>query len=199
MAVSTKKIKGHRGFTAWILVVLGIFFLALILRGFYLYEYAKSPHWDLLTLDPNVHDLLARATAEEVAFDEVADRLVMMLRQTAAPEVAALEITRTGTFGTTSADQATALSMALVELLANAVEHGAGPVQLHSERDAEGLHVVVSDGGPGFPEGFSLAESPRLGLRIVDTLVTEELRGSLVIRRAGERTEVALDLGAIVA
>ena len=106
-----------------------------------------------------VHDLLARATAEQVEFDEVADRLVLMLRQTVAPEVGGLEITRTGTFGTASADQATALSMALVELLANAVEHGSGPVRLHSERDAEGLHVVVSDAGPGFPEGFSVAGS----------------------------------------
>jgi two-component sensor histidine kinase len=144
-----------------------------------------------------VHDLLARASAEEVLFDEVADRLLSMVRQTAAPELGDVEIVRTGTFGTTTADQATALSMALVELLANAAEHGAGQIRLDSTRDAEGMHVVVSDGGPGFPEGFVVADSPRLGLRIVDTLVSEELRGTLAIRRAGQRTQVHLDVPAV--
>jgi two-component sensor histidine kinase len=56
---------------------------------------------------------------------------------------------------------------------------------------------VVSDGGPGFPEGFVVADSPRLGLRIVDTLVSEELRGTLAIRRAGQRTQVHLDVPAV--
>jgi len=57
-----------------------------------------------------------------------------------------------------------------------------------------GLHVVVSDRGPGFPAGFEVASSPRLGLRIVDTLVREELDGTLTLGRVGEATEVAVDL-----
>lgn len=60
--------------------------------------------------------------------------------------------------------------------------------------DEAGLHVVVSDEGPGFPEGFELGSSPRLGLRIVDTLVREELAGALSLGRLGERTVVAVDL-----
>jgi two-component sensor histidine kinase len=84
--------------------------------------------------------------------------------------------------------------MALVELLANAVEHGADDVELRSARDTAGLHVVVSDWGPGFPEGFEVASSPRLGLRIVDTLVREELNGTLTLGRVGDCTEVAVDL-----
>jgi two-component sensor histidine kinase len=141
-----------------------------------------------------VHDLLAQASAEEVAFDDVADRLVDMVRHTAAPEMGDRSIRRAGGFGTVGADRATALSMALVELLANAVEHGAGEVVLDSSTDAEGLHIVVSDDGPGFPQGFAIAASPRLGLRIVDTLVTEELRGALTLGRRDARTIVALDL-----
>ena len=141
-----------------------------------------------------VHDLLAQASAEQVAFDDVAERLVAMVRQTAAPEMGQRRILRTGTFGVATAERATALSMALVEILANAVEHGAGDVELHSEVDDAGLHVVVSDAGPGFPEGFALAESPRLGLRIVDTLISEELRGTLTLGRAGGRTRVSVDL-----
>jgi two-component sensor histidine kinase len=143
-----------------------------------------------------VHDLLAQTSAEEVPFDDVADRLIAMVRQTAAPEMGQRSIVRRGTFGTVSADRAAALSMALVELLANAVEHGAGDVELDSGGAAEGRWVTVSDEGPGFPSGFRLAESPRLGLRIVETLVTEELRGRLAMGRSDGRTQVRLDLPA---
>jgi two-component sensor histidine kinase len=117
-----------------------------------------------------------------------------MVRQTSAPDMGARRIVRTGSFGEVPAEQATALAMALVELLANAVEHGADDVELRSARDEVGLHVVVSDRGPGFPEGFEVASSPRLGLRIVDTLVREELNGTLTLGRVGEVTEVAVDL-----
>jgi hypothetical protein len=41
-----------------------------------------------------------------------------------------------------------------------------------------------------------VASSPRLGLRIVDTLVREELKGTLTLGRVGEATEVAVDLPA---
>jgi len=141
-----------------------------------------------------VHDLLAQASTEEVPFDAVADRLVTMVRQTSAPDMGARRVVRTGSFGEVPAEQATALAMALVELLANAVEHGADDVELRSARDNAGLHVVVSDRGPGFPEGFEVASSPRLGLRIVDTLVREELNGTLTLGRVGDCTEVAVDL-----
>jgi two-component sensor histidine kinase len=56
--------------------------------------------------------------------------------------------------------------------------------------------VSVTDEGAGFPEGFAVADSPRLGLRIVETLVAEELRGRLVLGRQRGRTEVRLDLAA---
>jgi two-component sensor histidine kinase len=141
-----------------------------------------------------VHDLLAQASTEEVPFDAVADRLVTMVRQTSAPDMGTRRIERTGSFGEVPAEQATSLAMALVELVANAVEHGEDDVTLHSSRDVAGLHVVVSDRGPGFPPGFQVASSPRLGLRIVDTLVREELKGTLTLGRVGERTEVAVDL-----
>ncbi len=141
-----------------------------------------------------VHDLLARASTEEVRFDAVADRLVTMVRQTSAADAGQRMTVRTGTFGEVSADEATALAMALVELLANAIEHGAADVELSSHRDEAGLHIAVTDGGVGFPDGFTVPASPRLGLRIVDTLIREELDGTLTIGRDRDRTTVSIDL-----
>ncbi len=127
-------------------------------------------------------------------FDDVADRLVGMIRQTATPDGDDRSIVRTGSLGEVPAERATALSMALAELLANAVEHGQGEIRLDCWGDVAGLHLVVTDAGPGFPDGFAIADSARLGLRIVDTLIREELRGSLTFERAEGRTNVRVDL-----
>ena len=55
------------------------------------------------------------------------------------------------------------------------------------------LHVTVADNGRGLPEGFDLDASERLGLQIVRTLATGELRGTIELRtRAGGGTEAVL-------
>ena len=79
-------------------------------------------------------------------------------------------------------------------LISNAIEHGAADVELSSHRDEAGLHIAVTHGGVGFPDGFTVSASPRLGLRIVDTLIREELDGTLTIGRDRDRTTVSIDL-----
>jgi two-component sensor histidine kinase len=72
--------------------------------------------------------------------------------------------------------------MVLTELVQNAVEHAAAArISVEVERGEEVLTVVVVDDGQGLPEGFVLADSERLGLRIVRTLVEGELRGSIAL------------------
>ena len=62
----------------------------------------------------------------------------------------------------------------------NAVEHAAaGRIDVDVERTANALTIVVRDDGQGLPAGFELAESTRLGLKIVRTLVEGELRGTI--------------------
>ena len=116
------------------------------------------------------------------------------IRQTASPDGADRSIVRSGSLGEVAAERATALSMAVAELLANAVEHGEGEIGLECWADEAGLHVVVSDAGRGFPADFAIADSARLGLRIVETLVREELRGSLSLHSAGGWTQVRVDI-----
>jgi two-component sensor histidine kinase len=48
------------------------------------------------------------------------------------------------------------------------------------------LHVTVADNGRGLPTGFDLEASERLGLQIVRTLATGELRGTIELRRRAE-------------
>ena len=145
-----------------------------------------------------VHETLSLALDEEVAFDGIADRVLAMCAEVAAPE-ADVVVRRSGSFGTLPAEVATPLAMVLTELVQNAVEHGfpSGPgrIDVRAARDADGLAVHVEDDGAGLPPGFALATSTRLGLQIVRTLVEGELRGSLALAaRPGGGTSAVVRL-----
>ncbi len=138
-----------------------------------------------------VHETLALALDEHVHFDDIADRVLAMCAEVAAPE-ATVAVVRTGEFGVLPAEVATSLAMVLTELVQNAVEHAGGTqVTVQVTRVEAGLTVVVRDNGVGLPEGFSLDASGRLGLRIVRTLVEADLGGTLELGRADQRGTAA--------
>jgi two-component sensor histidine kinase len=136
-----------------------------------------------------VHETLSMSNDEAVEFDGIVDRVA-----TAATEVAGAEATvtlrRQGRFGVLPAEIATPLVMVLNELLLNAVEHGLageeGEVVVATHRFRRQLHVTVADTGRGLPPGFDASTSQRLGLQIVRTLATGELRGSIELRPRSE-------------
>jgi two-component sensor histidine kinase len=132
-----------------------------------------------------VHETLSQALQDVVPFDDIADRVLVMCADVAAPE-SSVEVRRTGGFGELPAEVATVLALVLTELVQNAVEHAypdaaAGRIEVHADRSERGLRVTVTDQGAGLPAGFDLAASPRLGLRIVRTLVDGELRGTIAL------------------
>ena len=150
-----------------------------------------------------VHERLSQAVDESVPFDGVADQVLAMCAEVAAPE-STVQVRRTGSPGRLPADVATALAMVLTELVQNAVEHGfggagRGQVDVAFERTDDALVVTVTDDGRGLPPGFHLDGSTRLGLQIVRTLVEGELRGTLQVEPAGSagaRARLTLPLAA---
>jgi two-component sensor histidine kinase len=146
-----------------------------------------------------VHETLSGALDQSVRFDEIADRIVVMVADVTANE--RVRLARRGTFGVLPSEVATPLAMVISELLQNAVEHGfseparAGLVELVVDRGKSALHVEVVDDGRGLPAGFDAAASDRLGLQIVRTLVETELGGSLAIAdRSGGGAVAAIDV-----
>ena len=119
------------------------------------------------------------AQLDEADFDEIADRIVALTRDLAG----GAEVRRTGSAGRLPLGAVTPLAMVLAELLSNAVQHGLagqpGLVTLQLERSGRRITAEVRDDGVGLPEGFSPAHSAGLGLRIVRTLVAEELSGAV--------------------
>ena len=147
-----------------------------------------------------VHETLSQAFDETVDFDDVADRLRLMVAEVSS-QGAQVASTRRGTFGTLSAETATPLAMVLTEVLQNAVEHGfgdrTGEIVVTAQRLVGRLHVTIEDDGIGLPEGFDLDASTSLGLSIVRTLVESELDGLLDLGPGHTGgTRVSLDLPA---
>jgi two-component system, sensor histidine kinase PdtaS len=143
-----------------------------------------------------VHETLAMSSDEVVEFDDIVDRVAVAATEVALSE-SRVDVRREGGFGTLPAEIATPLAMVLNELLLNAVEHGftaglAGEVVVRAQRSRRELRVSVVDTGRGLPEGRGAA-AEGLGLQIVRTLVTGELRGTISLRaRDGGGTEVVL-------
>jgi two-component system, sensor histidine kinase PdtaS len=149
-----------------------------------------------------VHETLSQEVHDEVAFDEIADRLGAMVTDVGA-RADRIVVRRTGSFGVLPNESATALAMVLTELLQNAVEHGypddeqTGSISVEPQRLAGRLRVTVDDDGVGLPDGFDPDASLNLGLSIVRTLVESELGGLLELRagpQCGARVVVDVPL-----
>ncbi|GAA3520446.1 sensor histidine kinase [Actinocatenispora rupis] len=147
-----------------------------------------------------VHETLSFTSDEAVEFDTIVDRVASMAGEVAAAE-SKVVFRREGTFGVLPAEVATPLVMVLNELLQNAAEHAyppgeSGEVVVSARRRRRQVDVTVCDAGSGLPDGFDLDRSDRLGLQIVRTLVTGELRGTIELRPRdpGPGTEAVLSI-----
>jgi two-component sensor histidine kinase len=135
-----------------------------------------------------VHETLSVSMDERVDFDEVVDRLLVMLSDVMGSS-GRIVARRSGSFGEVPAESATTLVLVLTELVQNAVEHAfpdgaAGHVYVEARRSRDRLAVTVRDDGVGLPTGFESQVADRLGLQIVRTLVAAELGGSVEFRPA---------------
>jgi two-component sensor histidine kinase len=140
-----------------------------------------------------VHDLLATGGAGDVPFAEVVDRVIAMIAELAPAYGAGdVRITRDGSCGALSADVTTPLAMATTELIQNAVEHAnAQHIRVFLTRRGNAVQVRVQDDGVGIPMP---ASGDGLGLSIVESLMTGELRGSFTIHGDTSGTVATLDL-----
>jgi len=150
-----------------------------------------------------VHESLTADVGEQVDFDAIVDRIIGLVGDLAPAYAGGAEpphISRVGTLGQLTADQATPLAMAVSELLHNAVEHaGASMITVTLERRVSYGHdvvdVVVGDDGQGLPSGFD-ANDTGLGLSIVQSLVTGDLRGTCDFTGTAEGTQVTMEFPA---
>ncbi len=138
-----------------------------------------------------VHEILSQEVANDVPFEDVVRPLVRVVEESFSSREQPLAFTVTGDAGTLATHVATPLAVVLSELMHNAVEHGFSRIeQLRPEVTIEfadagdHLRVLVTDNGAGVPEDFDVAESAGLGLTIVQSLVENDLGGTISIQRS---------------
>ena len=145
-----------------------------------------------------VHDTLATGISQEVNFDEVFDRILLMVTELASAHGQNVRTIIDGKFGMLQAEQSTPLAMSLTELVSNAIEHGlaerSGVVHISAERRQKKLEITVSDNGQGIAAN---SIGTGLGTQIVRTLIEGELRGSIhwsSPREGGARVAITIPL-----
>jgi two-component system, sensor histidine kinase PdtaS len=143
-----------------------------------------------------VHDTLSEGLNQNVDFDAVFDRVLLLVAEVASSRNTTVHPKFSGSFGILPSEYATPLALALTELVTNAVEHGLagrdGEVAITAKRTDDELRVKVRDDGVGLPEG-QVGEG--LGTQIVRTLIQGELSGSIDWHTAiGSGTEVTIEI-----
>ncbi|MDE2591809.1 MAG: PAS domain-containing sensor histidine kinase [Actinomycetales bacterium] len=127
-----------------------------------------------------VHDTLSEGVNQDLNFDEVFDRVLMLTSEVAASSNTTVRTMIDGKFGMLKSDLATPLAVALTEVVTNAIEHGladrSGVVHINAERKPKSLNITVSDNGRGL-EGGVVGQG--LGTQIIRTLIQGELRGTI--------------------
>jgi two-component sensor histidine kinase len=144
-----------------------------------------------------VHDTLSEGLNQNVDFDTVFDRVLLLIAEIATGHNTTVHPKSTGSFGVLPSEYATPLALALTELVTNAVEHGLagraeGEVEIIAQRTDEMLSVKVRDNGVGLAEG---KVGSGLGTQIVRTLIQGELGGSIDWHTMmGSGTEVTIEM-----
>jgi len=152
-----------------------------------------------------VHETLSREPGEDVAFVEIVRPLIQLSQESLQSSDRPVRFEVRGDGGRLPATIATPLSVVILELLQNVVDHAFGDkrrdgvvrVFLARDTDDDALHIRVIDNGVGVDEQFDIARATGLGLSIVRTLVTTELGGTISMRPASnaDLVDAALDDG----
>ena len=144
-----------------------------------------------------VHDTLSEGLSQNVDFDVVFQRVLMLVAEVASGTNQVVKPRSEGSFGILPSEYATPLALVLTELVTNAVEHGLagkanGEVVITAKRSKGRLSVTVRDNGGGLPEG---KVGDGLGTQIVRTLVQGELGGAIDWHTLEEEgTEVTIEI-----
>ncbi len=130
-----------------------------------------------------VHEFLSHDEGSVISIREVAQRIVNHTIQGILDPDKGIHLALRGGGFSLVAQQATACALVINELVQNAVEHGfadrsGGTIIVNLIEEDGNAVIEIADDGEGLPPDFDLDRSSSLGLRIVQTLVREDLKGT---------------------
>ena len=134
-----------------------------------------------------IHEFLSQDEHRPINIKDVCKRIAGQVQQVSGNVDQTVTVQVTGPNIRLPASQATPVAMVINELLLNAVEHGLsdraqGEINIVLDDLGDAVRIIVGDNGGGLPPGFDPAQqTSSLGLHIVHTLVTDDLKGSLIM------------------
>lgn len=135
-----------------------------------------------------IHEFLSVQDTHAINIREVAQRIIAQMQASLLDPERRIRMTLEGPNIYLPARQATSCALVINELLQNALEHGYdarttnGTISLTFEDQGDAVRLVVHDDGRALPPDFSLERVDSLGLRIVQMLVTQDLKGSVDLK-----------------
>jgi two-component system, sensor histidine kinase PdtaS len=131
-----------------------------------------------------VHEFLSRGDGSAIDMLDVCTRIAGEVSVSASDDHKRISITVEGATFLLPAQQATSCALVMNELVQNCVDHGFpdrgdGRIAVRFGTTDASVVIEIADDGVGLPPGFDPAASSSLGLRIVRTLVQDDLRGQL--------------------
>ena len=144
-----------------------------------------------------VHETLSREPGEDISFIEIVRPLMRLVEEGLQSADRPVTFQAKGDGGRLPATIATPLSVVIIELLQNAVDHGfpegsaGGAVMVVLSHDEDELRIEVVNNGIALSRDFDFAKATGLGLSIVRTLVTTELAGTIEMRQATQADGVS--------
>jgi two-component sensor histidine kinase len=142
-----------------------------------------------------VHEILSVEGFRLVNLRQLLERVAQNVTQTMTTPARHLSVEVRGEDVFLNSHQATSLALVVNELLQNAIEHAFkgradGRIEIRFRQHDGGLMLEVQDDGAGLPPGFEPTAGNDLGLKIIHTLVTEDLGGTIAFHDGGGTTAV---------
>jgi two-component sensor histidine kinase len=147
-----------------------------------------------------VHEVLSERGFRLVDVKEVVERIARTVGQNMVPPGLAVAISVEGEAVILPSRAATALALAVNELLQNALEHAfvsraSGRVRITLTHTAGDIEVEVADDGVGWQgQPRAAGAQPNLGLELVEALVREDLKGRLEFKAGTGGTRAVVRL-----
>jgi two-component sensor histidine kinase len=142
-----------------------------------------------------VHETLSEQGLRVVDVKDVLQRVTRSIGETMLTAGQEIAIAVTGDCLVLPSREATSLSLATSELVQNAVEHaftgrGSGRILVQLQAGPDESAVIVEDDGIG---NTRVGSSPKgLGLQIVETLVSDDLKGSFQLIGSPDGTRAVI-------
>jgi two-component system, sensor histidine kinase PdtaS len=148
-----------------------------------------------LALQESINRILSIAVVHEylsqhekaINMRDVAHRIAQQVREGILDPTRDIRVCVEGDPIFLHAHQTTMIALVINELILNSLEHGfgdtaAGEVVISFTDEGDRVSFSVRDNGSGLPENFDPSQSGSLGLRIVKTIVEQDLRGAFDLR-----------------